>query len=382
MNDIDWYEIKFLESSSNLKELIKKSVGRQPSTKIANEIAVCMQQGRMFFEAASSSPLEIKPLQIFYGIVGFAKAIVLTRNVISIETLTQAHGISDTSEQNARLHQLTLKILRKGIFQHFNDTLSKLGCIYHYGILAAPTQKIKPFDNSSKLFDKEISLKEILARIPYLEHLYEKTFDEPAKILPLHMHYWDEYNGYVDLRIYDPEIFTDRQSLKKLVQKWRAKYLFLEDWCLAEATCQQGNSILIFGNIDKKGINEFSEEFLMENDGHFLAERDLKYNQSYQRRDITEIIQPLAGGLTKSQPYIIDTYDGAYISEFSLHFLGAYLLSSLVRYRPQIWRYAISRSFTHESSADDKALALIERFLDLSLQEFPRMVVNAVAFKN
>jgi uncharacterized protein YbcV (DUF1398 family) len=381
MSDIDWYEIKFLESSSNLKELIKQSVGRQPSTKIANEIAVCVQQGRMFFEAAASSPLEIKPLQIFYGIVGFAKAVVLARNVTSIETLDQSHGISDISSQNARLHEINVKIQERGIFQQFNNVIAKIGCI-SYSVNFNIKKEMKYFDEANTFIGKKITLKEILARIPYLESLYERTFGESAKVVQVGFAYWNDYNGYVDIKIFDQEIFTGRESLKKIVHKCYIKYPFLKDWCLAEAFNTWDKSTLVFGNIAKKGIDEFSEEFLVENDGQFMAARSLKTNLTYERRNFTEIIQPMTGGFTNSHTHIIEPYKGLYISEFSLHFLGTFLLSSLVRYRPQIWRYAISRSFTHESPADDRALALIERYLDLSLREFPQMVVSALEFNS
>lgn len=70
---MDWYDIKFLESPANLKSVIGESIQRTPSTTIASGISTCLQQGRFFFEAAENSPLEIKPLQVFYGVVIFLK---------------------------------------------------------------------------------------------------------------------------------------------------------------------------------------------------------------------------------------------------------------------------------------------------------------------
>jgi len=40
----DWYDIKFLESAINVRELIGSSTGRKPSARIAREIAVCIQR--------------------------------------------------------------------------------------------------------------------------------------------------------------------------------------------------------------------------------------------------------------------------------------------------------------------------------------------------
>ena len=68
----------------------------------------------------------------------------------------------------------------------------------------------------------------------------------------------------------------------------------------------------------------------------------------------------------------------AYLSEFSVHYLGLFLLSSLVRYRPQAWAHAVSRSSFPGEPADDKSLSLIERFLDINQNEIPEMVVKVL----
>lgn len=49
-----------------------------------------------------------------------------------------------------------------------------------------------------------------------------------------------------------------------------------------------------------------------------------------------------------------------------------------MRYRPQIWTHAISRSVVSGEPADDKALSLIERFLDLNRAVIPEMVVTVL----
>src|ERR1700691_502059 len=96
----DWARIRFLESGENLKPLVRERFGREPSTSIAREIAACLQQGRLFYETAAAAPLEIKPLQMFYGLVAFAKAIVIAYHLRSHSTLVPAHGLKDISSDN------------------------------------------------------------------------------------------------------------------------------------------------------------------------------------------------------------------------------------------------------------------------------------------
>lgn len=381
MKNIDWHEIKFLESSGNVKKLVKEAIGKEPSSKIASDISVCIQQGRMFFETALNTPLEIRPLQIFYGMLGFARAVHLARNLKSLDTLKAAHGLKDISPNNSSIKDLKLKIDCAGTFQDFNDSISKLSGIYYFGKSAMPQWKFVPFSESSNLSGLNITLKEILARTPYLQHLYQKTFDEEAKTWYLMFDYHDKYNNYANIRIDDPEIYTDRKSLKSLVEKWRNNYPFLKNWCIEEATKAWGNSIIYFCNLDKSSIDEFSDEFLSVSDGHFTHTNDQRRNKTLRRIDFKTIIQPIAGGITRKEQYLIAPLDGNYLSEYTLHYLGMFLLSSLVRYRPQTWVHAISRSFTHDSPADDKALALIERFMEIVLEHYPTMVTESIGLR-
>jgi hypothetical protein len=102
---------------------------------------------------------------------------------------------------------------------------------------------------------------------------------------------------------------------------------------------------------------------------------------SYKRIDFHEILPPLSGGLRKGHQSMVEPYQGEYLSEYALYYLGMFLLSSLVRYRPQVWAHSLSRSVTNEKSADDRALALIEEFMSKAITEIPNMVINALNIK-
>src|ERR1700737_4152487 len=132
MQHHDWNKIRFLETTTNLKAIIRQSTGRTPSTEIARDIAACLQQGRLFFEIATSAPLQVQPLQIYYGIVGFAKAVILGRNVQSISTIAQSHGLSDISQQGSNVEDLTLQFRRNGLFAQFNDVVASFGRVNYY----------------------------------------------------------------------------------------------------------------------------------------------------------------------------------------------------------------------------------------------------------
>lgn len=181
MAEIDWHKCKFLESAENLKLPVKNRFGRQPSSSIAREIAACLLQGRLFYEAASSSPLEIRPLQQFYGMVGFSKAIVVAKYVRSLATLHHAHGLLDISANNSRIADLALRIQGTGTFQEFNDAIAPLTRLCYIDSQTTNQAILLASATSKQICGLELSIKDLLGRVPTLESLYRMTFGETAK---------------------------------------------------------------------------------------------------------------------------------------------------------------------------------------------------------
>ncbi len=180
----DWYDIKFLESATNVRGVIRRSTGRAVSASIAREISVCIQQGRLFFEAAENSPLQIKPLQIYYGIVAFAKAVVVAQRRVSLSALTHGHGLKDVTRSDASIEELALEFQVVGGFQEFNDAIAPLGRIWHFAQYM-PKWIEKPFDLSADLVGKRVTITDILSRLPSLSKRFEQTFGTQPASLPL-----------------------------------------------------------------------------------------------------------------------------------------------------------------------------------------------------
>lgn len=333
----------------------------------------------MFFETALASPPEIRPLQIFYGIIGFANAVAVARNLEKLETFVPAHGLSDISALNAQVEELSLRFGKKGAFQRFNDSIAPLGRICYFDS-SMPTWIPKPFDDSGVLIGTEVSLKDILSRVPSLEVLYEKTFAEKSNNLSLNIQKSLSDKNHIDLRIDDPLLFSSKEELVETVGRLRSEYSFLENWCLSRADIGWGNSMFVFENIDKSQIDEFSADFFSDRAGRFSFDLRNRAEKSFRERriDFVDILPPIAGGLTKTMSYVVKPMNGAYLSEFSLQYLGCFLLSTLVRYKPQIWQRALMPSVFGTDTIDDKSLALIEKFLDLVVIDFPKMVVCSI----
>ncbi|MDR6661281.1 hypothetical protein J2W51_003867 [Tardiphaga robiniae] len=377
----DWYDIKFLESATNVRQLLGNSTGRTPSASIAREIAVCIQQGRLFFEAAALAPIQIKPLQIYYGVVAFAQAVIVARNGRSLSTLARAHGLKDVTALDAGVEELALRVENGGTFQEFNDAIAPLGRVLYFENLM-PNWHEKPFDKAAGLSEQRIAITDILARTPGVADKFAQTFGSAAKTIPIMLNFGTPYTGSCTLRIDDPVLFSDRASLVSSIQKLRAEYPFLELWRFNEAQHAWGNSIIVFDNADKRGYDDLSDENLIRaNNNGFAASRALM-GDGGSMVPAVDILTPLSGGYVGSaQTYAMQPINNVKLSEYALQFLGSFLLSSLVRYRPQIWQNAISRSVTAESPADDRALSLIEKFLDDVLSGFPNMVVRVIDYQ-
>jgi hypothetical protein len=379
MDKLDWSPLKFLESPTNVKAVMKDLLGRSPSATVARDTAVCLQQGRFFFESAVNASLEIRPLLVFYGMMGFAKALIAARNLCGLETISQSHGLRDKSGQRSKLVDLQVLIEGHGTFQSFNDTISRLHRNRVY-VNSMPKYKAASTCNSCSLDEKTITLKEILTRIPALESLYENTFQEQAKCIWCSIDFMAESQGYTVMRLDYPKSFEDRISLIRMIEDLRGRFSFLKRWCLVEAELAWDRSILQFANIDETTLDEFGSEFLIEEEPNVYSTSKSSQTSHIKILKLDDVLPPLAqppGGAE----YVIAPFDGLHISTLTLYYLGMFLLSSLVRYRPRIWSRALSRFVSPQDPADDEAMALIEAFLELSLSEFPRAIAEFLFLK-
>jgi hypothetical protein len=368
---IDTYDLRFLESSENVRHAIADTLGRKPSADISKGIAVCIQQGRMFFESASNAAMEIRPLLLYYGMMAFSKAVVSGRGFKHLAALSQQHGLRDVSSPTARLAELTVEIQAKGTFQDFNDVIcGQEGLDYFEASMSR--RHILPTTASVQLNNTQITLKEILAHIPGLESLFLATFREKAQLLTFHLYNHGSPQEKVDLRIDVPDIFEDCHSLRKIVEGLREKYPTLQRWRFCSAEKAWDNSIIIFHNIAPMKNELASANFADEQGGRLT----LKTMADDTHIDFRQLLDPLSGGLTQTYPSLATPINGAHISDISLQYAGMFLLSSLVRYRPQIWVHAVSRFASQESPADDQPLALIEGFMDTVQSTYPKLVAR------
>jgi hypothetical protein len=301
--------------------------------------------------------------------------LIAARTYNSIATISQSHGLSDISASTSRIDELTVKVLKKGVFQEFSAVVSEMGCITYYDN-SMLSRIHKPFDHPRQVSGKTITLRQIITRVPGLDESFERTFNEKAGSFII-----DLYNsyGHVELKLWDVHLFTTKAELIELIETRRSMFPFLNTWCFSEANHAWNKSVISLRNITKPDIGEFSDPIMIQAGSSFIIPPEFRTSTVIP---FDSIMPPLAGGITDTHLFAMQPYDGVLLSEFSLHFMGCFLLSSLVRYRPQIWQRALSHSGSANVAADDKSLALIEQFCDVVISSFRALVVHSMGLKS
>jgi hypothetical protein len=363
------FGLQFLESAENVKSAISRATNRTPNSDTARGIAICLQQGRMFFESAYAAPLEIRPLLFYYGMAAYAKAVVCAKGLKALTTLPESHGLSDVSAHNSRVADLRLKITGRGIFHEFNDAVSKSEYLAYFQGTSFKKHHI-PMASSDHLEGKLISFKEILARSLHTPGLYEATFSEKAKVQAFDFQLSPNFE-IATLQVVVTDQIESRESLLQIVRDLRARHDVLKEWRLVSASTHWDKTYLVFDSMSFDPANELSDTVFVANGNGFST---ALFDSAC--RDYLKLFCPVYGGLSGGHPYFFAPIEGAYISEPSLHLMGMFLLSSLVRYRPQIWVHSLSRFSSCTKPADDQVLALVERFMETTASSFQTATEN------
>jgi hypothetical protein len=377
-------EIRFLESVENLKKVIRAAVGRTINTEHALQISACLQQGRLFFEAAATTPEEIRPLLLSYGTIAFAKAVVAARCLTKLESLPQSHGLRDISAGNALMKDLRLKIERTGVFQHSVDAarvVERVSMVDNGRTVWYPT----PSCTSEELAGAELTLEDILARVGDLATLYRDTFSREPGSLSTSIQRHDYVGGLYILETSTKATSAPTaQELLDMVRDLRQRFPFLARLSFSYARYVWDYTTITFdasrpcGDIpaDAAGIH-------VTDDGSQVIFQPLPERTGWTAIPAKELygeILPCAqGGLFGQYPtFASPVGDNVYLSGFSLLYLGTYLLGSLVRYRPEIWIHALYGTETQTRPRDDGTRALIQSFLDTAAKEVPLWCVAAI----
>jgi hypothetical protein len=271
------------------------------------------------------------------------------------------------------LAELCANITGRGTFHHFNDVVAGKNKLRFIEPGANPKQVEMPCARSDALERLTVNLKCLLSRIPGLEHLYEETFQEGANCAQFYLNSISHDSWY--LAVSDSDIPKTRDELRAIVNRWRDRYPFLKLWRIAHVEFAWGKTNLQFSNSSPEGDDMDNRYFLADNIAFSAHPDDLARTRF---DDFPAHMSPCSAGLSDSFQYLASPINDHYVSDYSLQYIALFILSSLVRYRPQTWMHSLSRSAMGERRADDAPLALIEKLMSINLSTMPVLVDQIV----
>jgi len=117
------YTQKFLQAQYEEKNIPK---AKQKSFENSFTFISYIDHGQMYLTEAEKSPIQIKPLLLFYGLVHLLKACVLTHDADYPSTsAVLAHGVSTRKKKKSNYEFLRdeIKLQKNGLFSHAAQTL-------------------------------------------------------------------------------------------------------------------------------------------------------------------------------------------------------------------------------------------------------------------
>jgi hypothetical protein len=375
---MSWQDYKFLESASNVRTFLTKALDREPNTSVATEIATCLRQGRMFFEAAKDAPLDIRPLLVQYGVIAMGKALASARTLTAMNTFTQSHGLSDTSPYNASLEGLSLAVGGSGSFHEFNNAARLLDVFRHYGPKNEQRRVFLEYAASSHFVGKAFTFHDLFSRLPNQQTLYLDTFSRAGNCLDTHI--YSESDGTAPLTVTIREKSeVDLQRVQTIVAKLRSEFPFLQHWALHEIEANYGELKLKFLNLDRASAPDATRVHV--GPRNFFEEEIPPLPCTPTPLDKMPL--PIQGSLFDGGNGIgaIQALHGINCSLYAVIYMATFMLGSLVRYRPQTWIHALTSKITNDRALDDHSVALVEAFLDDVLSKFPVIIMQGVTIR-
>jgi hypothetical protein len=196
-----WQELFHFESRDLLTDLYKRAHGRSLSATKAYAIVASLAQGRAYFRSARGADDLVRPLLLYYGVTGLARATTLfLMPERGEEALAPAHGVTtedwqttlgggEASDRIKRLPDLSIGF-SKGTF---SDLMVATEGVQEADGILAPDGRANytlTVNAQTEFSDTDrLTLRDLLSRIPDLAHTYARTFNEFSRCLETRVSY-------------------------------------------------------------------------------------------------------------------------------------------------------------------------------------------------
>lgn len=190
LDPLTWEIITNYESQDLVRRRYSELHSRAASAEQAKSINAAFAQGRSYFMSALSADRNIRPLLLYYGVLGLARGTVLMLEKYSREsTLSPSHGLSEVDWKNTlSQHQgdvgsLAIRINKKGTFSEFISATKNITILR----MLASGHPCGEYTHKNLLSNVIVSFDEIVSRIPDLASAYVKWNSSQNFLFPVNV---------------------------------------------------------------------------------------------------------------------------------------------------------------------------------------------------
>jgi hypothetical protein len=319
-----WNQIRYLKNPINVKNLLTRDTKSNRNYTCTNnveersfQISSCIRQADEYYKSSESVGLATQPLLQFYGAENLAKAAILANTKLLLSDIN-FHGLS------TRANTAFDTNLRSTLQNYSNDPsrwlIEKEYAVTNDGV----------FPNLCKSIGEDIPqkgtvvyFKDIIKTLPDLSEIYSRHYSEPSNCFPLYQKPEINFNSSFEV------IF--------------GYYVNLDDV--------------------KSVFPEFEDynESIVNNHPGFASSTPMTSFPSFCGYEKG----------TVSGKYLVRSLSDTINKSFTLIFLGLFILSNVVRYKPAFWMKEIEGH--HSGSAP-----IIETFCNIAKHRLPNDALESI----
>jgi hypothetical protein len=325
-----WDYLKRYQSSYFVEQKLYWEV-KKNKTKLKEkslQISSLMVQCEAYYKSVENAPMEIKPLLLYYGMIGLSKCLILagdnkyTLSAMEKENDAHAiHGVGFTAKNNIERQ-----------IRDSDEILNEFCKVQAHGVYPLLRQCYSDMPVST--VNNKFTVKELLSLIPEFYKEFVLYFNEPPSSWHCHSHMGKHET-------------TDTIQMIEFV-----------DWDYLQ---HRQNEKEKYPDTINRWFPELSEKYEKKEgtDDFFWLKEDAKSVDDYI----------YVSDLMTLEQYALAKLNGVRLTDIDVHFLLMFILSNLVRYRQDKWAKLIRRQ-------ENDQIFLVESFVELSAQKFPLLILR------
>lgn len=329
-----WEYLKRYQSKQFVQKKLKKEITQNKQLLVtkSQQIASLMIQSEKYYDAAKNAPMEIRPLILYYGMVGLSKCLILTGdNQFTLSALSpnnRNHGHHGLTVSTRDSFDISIRdghnLANEFCYVHTTPQMTGL-----YNLLR------QCYSNTAIPNGFRITVEDTLSLIPEIYKEYQAYFNQKPRS-------WKCESGITKLSgVLDNIQLIEFDSWYHITQKIRHNESYAH--CILRCFPELRTNYDAQPNTD----NRFT----------------LKNNAT----NIDDYIY-VSKLLTREQ-FALKKFNSFRFSDIDIHFLLMFILSNLVRYRQDKWSRLIRR-------LDNDQIFLVESFVEISRIKFPYLILR------